>query len=208
VKGLLVVGAGGHGRVVADAARECGTWGRIAFLDSRYPELSSSGDWQVIGKDTDAINFREEFDDLVVAIGDAHIRVGMLENLLSDGFNIPTIIHPHACVSRGVILGDGCVALAQSAVNYGAVVGRGCIINTGATVDHDCSLGDGVHVCPGAHLSGEVKVGDCSWLGVGSSVIQRVKIGADTTVGAGSVVTGDLPDRVTAVGVPAIMKGR
>jgi sugar O-acyltransferase (sialic acid O-acetyltransferase NeuD family) len=207
VKGLLVVGAGGHGRVVADAARESGAWGRIAFLDARYPDLSNSGDWQVIGKDTEAMGFREEFSDLVVAIGDAYTRVGMLDDLLSDGFSLPAIIHPHASVSRGVELGEGCVILAQAAVNFGAVVGRGCIINTGATVDHDCSLGDGVHVCPGAHLSGEVKVGEHSWLGVGSSVIQQVKIGADTTVGAGSVVTGDLPDGVTAVGVPATVNG-
>ncbi len=208
MRGLLVVGAGGHGRVVADAARECGTWGRIAFLDACYPGLSRSGDWQVIGEDSDAIGLRQEFPDLVVAIGDAHTRVRLLDNFLSQGFNLPVIIHPNASVSRGVELGDGCVVLAQAAINFGVVAGRGCIINTSASVDHDCSLGDGVHVCPGVHLSGGVVVGDCSWLGVGAAVIQQVNIGADTTVGAGAVVTGDLPDKVTAVGVPAIFNGR
>jgi acetyltransferase-like isoleucine patch superfamily enzyme len=81
-------------------------------------------------------------------------------------------------------------------------------MNTGSSVDHDCSLGDGVHICPGARLSGGVVVGGFSWLGVGSSVIQQVKIGVDTIVGAGAAVTGDLPDQVTAVGVPATINGR
>jgi sugar O-acyltransferase (sialic acid O-acetyltransferase NeuD family) len=193
--------------VVADAARESGAWGRIAFLDTRYPDLSSSGDWGVIGRDSDAADLRKEYPDLVVAIGDAHTRFDLLESFRSQGFNLPVIIHPHASVSRGVELGDGCVVLAQAAINFGVVAGRGCILNTGSSVDHDCSLGDGVHVCPGARLSGGVVVGDFSWIGVGSAVIQQVKIGADTTVGAGSVVTGDLPDGVTAVGVPATVNG-
>lgn len=208
MSGLLVVGAGGHGRVVADAARECGTWGRIAFLDTRYPDLSNSGDWAVIGKDSDATDFRKEFPDLVVAIGNAHTRVDLLEDFLSQGFNLPVIVHPHASVSKGSELGDGCVVLAQAAINFGVVAGRGCIINTSASVDHDCSLGDGVHVCPGTRLSGDVVVGSFSWLGVGSAVIQQVNIGADTILGAGTVVTGDLPDRVTAVGCPATFNVR
>ncbi len=208
MKGLLVVGAGGHGRVVADAARECGSWGRIAFLDVRYPDLSSSGDWPVLGGDVDAAGLHEEFSDLVVAIGDASTRVSMLETFLSQGFNLPAIVHPDASVSRGAELGAGCVVLAQAAINFGAVLGRGCIVNTGASVDHDCSLGDGVHVSPGAHLSGEVTVGGFSWLGVGSTVIQQVNIGSETTVGAGAVVASDLPSKVTAIGVPAVVSGK
>jgi sugar O-acyltransferase (sialic acid O-acetyltransferase NeuD family) len=203
VSGLLVLGAGGHGRVVADTARESGSWERIVFLDTRYPDLTSSGEWQVIGNGSDMVDLRDEFSDLVVAIGDAHTRVDLLESSLTQGFNLPIIVHPHASVSRGAELGDGCVVLAQAAINYGVTAGRGCIINTGASVDHDCSLGDGVHVCPGTRLAGEVVVGSYSWLGVGASIIQQVNIGADTTVGAGAVVIGDLPDQVTAVGIPA-----
>jgi acetyltransferase-like isoleucine patch superfamily enzyme len=80
------------------------------------------------------------------------------------------------------------------------------IVNTGATIDHDCVLGDGVHVCPGAHLAGEVRVGDETWIGIGASVVQSVCIGSRAVVGAGAVVIGDVPDDVTVVGVPAVIK--
>ena len=93
--------------------------------------------------------------------------------------------------------------VAGAVINMDVLVGKGCIINTGSTVDHDCGLADGVHICPGAHLAGEVHIGTSSWIGIGSSVCQCTRIGIRATVGAGAVVTEDVPDGITVVGVPA-----
>jgi acetyltransferase-like isoleucine patch superfamily enzyme len=95
------------------------------------------------------------------------------------------------------------VLFAQAVVQAQASIGTGAILNTGCSVDHDAQISDVVHICPGARLAGEVKVGARSWIGIGASVIQQVRIGSDVTVGAGAAVVRDLPDGVTAVGVPA-----
>ena len=207
MSGLLIVGAGGHGKVVADMARQIGKWDRISFLDALYPELKEVGDWQVVGTDEDAPGLRDAYPDLIVAIGDPNIRVKLIRAFQAEGFSIPVLVHPQASVSDSAKLEAGTVVFAQAAINYGARLGVGCIVNTSASVDHDCRLGMGVHVCPGAHLSGEVMVGERGWVGVGASVIQQITIGANTTVGAGAAVVSDLPAGVTAVGVPALVTG-
>ncbi len=203
MSGLLIVGAGGHGKVVADTARQIGKWDKISFLDALYPGLQEAGDWRVVGKDEDAPGLRDTYPELIVAIGDPHLRVKLIQAFLAEGFSIPVLIHPQASVSDGAVLDAGTVVFAQAAINYGARLEMGCIVNTASSVDHDCRLGAGVHVCPGAHLAGEVVVGEYGWVGVGASVIQQITIGANTTVGAGASVVTDLPAGVTAVGIPA-----
>ncbi len=200
---LLVIGAGGHGRVVADTAREMGCWDDIAFLDERYPGFSKSGDWPVVGGGADAVHMKDQYRELIVAIGDGQLRLELLKRYRSAGFRIAVIVHPAASVSAGAKLADGTVVMAHAAVNYGAKVGLGGIINTGSSVDHDCILGDAVHVCPGAHLAGEVSVGDFGWVGIGASIVQQRHLGISVTIGAGAVVTKDIPNQATACGVPA-----
>jgi sugar O-acyltransferase (sialic acid O-acetyltransferase NeuD family) len=201
--GLLILGAGGHGKVVAEAAAALGRWSALAFVDDRFPALDVVNGVAVRGRLADAPALRGEFPDAVVAIGHCRTRLRVLDDLARWGFARPTIVHPAAWVSPSASLGAGAVVFAQAAVNACARLGDGCIVNTGASVDHDARLGDGVHVCPGARVAGEVVVGDASWLGIGCSVIQRVRVGADVTVGAGAAVVRDLPDGVTALGVPA-----
>lgn len=201
--GLLVLGAGGHGKVVADAALALGRWDRVAFLDDRFPALAVVMGLPVLGRFDDAPAHRAAHPDAVVAIGHCRTRLRALERLAAWGFGLPTLVHPAAWVSPSATLGEGTVVFAQVAINACARLGRGCIANTGSSVDHDAALGDGVHVCPGARVAGEVTVGDATWLGIGCSVIQRVTVGADVTVGAGAAVVRDLPDGVTALGVPA-----
>lgn len=200
--GLIIVGAGGHGKVVADTAYEMGAWEKIAFIDDRYPEVSSILSWTIIGRANQAVDFIDEYTDVVVAIGNNTLRLELLEHFEKLGFSIPSIIHPTAFVSKNAILGSGNVIFAQAVVNAGVKIGSGCIINTGATVDHDCNLDNGVHISPGAHLAGTVKIGETSWIGIGSSVIQNVNIGSKVIVGAGAVITKDIPSNVTVVGVP------
>jgi len=203
MKRLLIVGAGGHGQVVADVAREMGVWNEIAFLDVNYPALSRSGDWSVVGTDSDAMRLQEQYNDLFVAVGDGRRRGELLDRYLSQGFIVPVIFHSKASISAGAKLAPGTIIMAQSVVNYGAQIGIGGIINTSASVDHGCLLGNAVHICPGARLAGEVSVGDYSWVGIGSSVIQQLCIGAGVVIGAGAAVIGDIPDGATACGIPA-----
>lgn len=200
---LLILGAGGHGKVVAEAAVASGRWRTIAFLDGRFPALSSVLEWPVIGTDAQATQFLPRDREIFVAIGDNRLRLQLLESLRESGFAVPAIVHPNAWVSPSARVGEGTVLVAGAVVNAGASLGRGCIVNTGASVDHDCSIGDGVHVSPGAHIGGGAVVSARTWIGIGAAIRHRVKIGADVVVGAGAAVIADLPDGVKAMGVPA-----
>lgn len=203
VNKLLIVGAGGHGKTVADAADCAKTWDDIAFVDGKYPGMRANGRWPVVGNQDGLQGLCGHFSHATVAIGDATLRLRLLDELVSYGFKVPVIRHPSSVIATDVALGEGSVVLAGAIINTGTRIGRGCIVNTGASIDHDCVLGDGVHVCPGARLAGEVAVGTCSWIGIGAVVIQQRKIGDRVTVGAAAAVIRDLPDNVTAVGVPA-----
>jgi len=200
---LLILGAGGHGKVMAEAAEAKGVWNKIALLDDRFAILDGSLRWPVLAKIDKAERFVSEYSHAIVAIGDFRKRLEWLDMLSSLGFRIPTLIHPTAWVSPSASLAEGCVVMANATVQADARLGRGCIVNTGASVDHDCQIGDGVHICPGVSLGGDVSVGHGSWLGIGCSVIQGVHIGGHVTVGAGAAVIRDISDCLTVVGVPA-----
>lgn len=199
---LLILGAGGHGTVVADAAAGTGRWTQIAYLDDRRP-VDVNATWPVLGKFADVARLRSDFSSLAVAVGDNTRRLELLERLLAEGCELPPIVHPKAWVSERAVIGAGTVVLAGAVINPAAVIGRACIINTAATVDHDCRLDDGVHVSPGAHLAGTVQVGRCAWIGIGACVRDGVRIGRRAVLGAGAAAVADLPDEITAFGVPA-----
>ena len=205
---LLLLGAGGHSRVVAETALATGHFSRIAFLDDRRcdsVQLPDQLDWPVIGPFEAALDplIRQQFPAALVAIGDAAVRLQWLPRLAVVGYELPVLIHPTAWLSPSARVGGGSVVFAHAAIQAQVLIGSAAILNTGCSVDHDVQLGDGVHICPGARLAGEVQVGDRSWIGIGASVIQQIRIGADVRVGAGAAVVRDLPDGVTAVGVPA-----
>lgn len=202
MSGLLIVGAGGHGKVVADIARDCGLWSEIAFLDDKFPESKIVGEWSVIGRLADASQFKDRFPEAIVALGNNKLRLEVLRKLLEIGFRSPVLVHPDASLSRSCKLGAGTVVCAQAAVKIDTDIGLGVIVNAGATIGHDCVLGDGVHVSPGGRVSGGVTVGMCSWLGSGVVVKELVSIGKRVVVGAGSVIISHVPDQVTVVGVP------
>jgi sugar O-acyltransferase (sialic acid O-acetyltransferase NeuD family) len=200
---LIILGGGGHGRVVADTARRTGRWEHVLFLDDAPDRTRAESDFAVLGTCKDLDQVLRPGDECVVAIGDNAQRRAMLDqvNLLSA--SLATIIDPSASVSADAQLGPGTVVLPQCAVNIGAVLGRGCIVNTGATVDHDCRLGECIHVAPGAHLGGDVSVGDLSWIGIGASVRHGIRVGARVMVGAGAAVVANVATGSTVVGVPA-----
>ena len=199
----MIIGAGGHGRVVADAAQLSGKWEKVAFLDDRYPGLGSSGRWPVIGALEGNAALVNNWSGCVVAIGDNAVRLENQAKLRSLCLNISTVIHPSAQIASDVVLGEGTVVFANAVINTGSVLGAACIVNTGSTVDHDCLLGDGVHISPGVNLAGNVKVGDRSWVGIGATVIHGCTIGDDVMIAAGAVVTNNIDNGLTVSGIPA-----
>lgn len=202
MKRLAILGASGHGKVVADCAELTG-WDEIVFFDDAWPKLKANGVWAVIGDTKLLLSKLTHYDGVIVAIGQNDTRLKKQEELLEHHAMIVSIVHPDACISQYAKLGIGSVVMAGSIINVDSKIGAACIINTGATIDHDCTLGDGVHVSPGSHLAGGDSVGHCAWLGIGSNVRQLINIGNHTIIGAGSVVVKDLPDSVTAFGNPA-----
>jgi sugar O-acyltransferase (sialic acid O-acetyltransferase NeuD family) len=202
LNGLLIIGAGGHGKVVADTALLLG-WSNVAFLDDRAAMLGSPLGLPIVGTLGDLTAQRREFSSAIVAVGDARLRLDLTDRSRRSGLEVVSIVHPMAYVSKFASIGPGCVVFAQSAINAGARLGSACIVNTGATVDHDCFIGNGVHICPGAHLAGDVQVGDRSWVGIAATIRQGIAIGRDATVGAGAVVVADVADDSTVVGIPA-----
>lgn len=203
MKKLLIIGAGGHGKVIADTATLLNQWSEIAFLDDRYPEVKQISNLSIIGKFAQAKNFLNDFTYAIVAIGDNQKRLQLSKACQQWGFILPSLIHPSAFVSSDVVIDIGSVIFAQVAINAGVKIGMASIINTGAVIEHDCCLGNGVHISPNAALAGGVTVGDESWIGLGANVIQKISIGSQVKVGAGSVIIRDIQDQVTVVGIPA-----
>lgn len=200
---LLIVGAGGHGIVVAETAELSQEWSHISFVDDLFPDRRDAADWQIVGSTDDLKKLGDDFDAAVVAIGNNVLRLKNLEALDDAKISLATVIHPSAYVSRLSEIGAGTVLMANTVVNARAVLGKSCIINTAASVDHDCQLADGVHIAPGAHLAAEVIVGDRSLVGVGASVRGQIRIGSDVVVGAGSAVVKDVESGAVIAGVPA-----
>jgi len=166
---LLILGAGGHGRVVAETAELIGKWDRISFLDDNM-NLSKVLDFDVIGKLNDFEKFRNEFDFAVVAIGDNMTRIQWLDRLKCVGYRIPVIVHPQAIISKYAIVKEGTIVLPGAVVNTNSKIGRGCIINLNACVDHDCEISEGVHISAGAVIRSMCKIGRLSVIGASCCV--------------------------------------
>lgn len=200
---LIIVGASGHGKVIADIARTNGyEKNEIVFLDDNE-SLKECGGYPVVGKTGDAVRLATEDDRVIVGIGNAKIRKRMMEAYEEAGLKIVTLIHPHAVIGENVVIEKGCVVMAGAVINPGTTIGKGCIINTCASVDHDCKLKGYVHVSVGAHVAGTVEIGAQTWIGAGATVSNNVVITADCMIGAGAVVVKDIAESGTYVGVPA-----
>lgn len=202
MKTLAIIGASGHGKVVADAAGTCGLWQSIVFYDDAWPVKKQNGNSEVVGNTQSLLELKKK-PDVIVAIGNNNIRLSKQLEIAAAGFPVATVIHAKATVSVSSVIGQGSVIMAGAVVNSDAILGAACIVNSNAVVEHDCVLADAVHICPGACLAGGVTVGQAGWIGIGASVIQSKTIGNNVMVGAGAAVVTNLPNNVTAVGVPA-----
>lgn len=197
---LIIVGAGGHGKVCADIAKLMG-YKDIVFLDDNL-NLKHCGGYRVIGPTMCAT----ELDgDIFVAIGDNEIRRYFYNSLPKN--RLATLIHPKAVIADTVRIGHGTVVMAGSVINADAQIGEGCIINTCSSIDHDCIVGDFVHIAVGCHVAGTVSVGDCCFLGAGSVLINNINICNNSKLGAGAVAVVDINQPGIYVGIPAKMIG-
>jgi sugar O-acyltransferase (sialic acid O-acetyltransferase NeuD family) len=199
---LLIIGASGHGKVVADIAIKMNSWQSIAFLDDDESIKTCMG-LEVIGKAADAFIYKNEAD-FFVAIGNNATREKVQEKLEDEGMSVVKLIHPSAVVGTDVEIGFGTTVMAGVVINSSSKVAKGCIINTSCSLDHDNEIEDYVHISPGSNLAGTVKVGKGSWIGIGSVVSNNVNICSGCKVGAGAVVVKDIVEPGTYVGVPVL----
>ena len=203
MKDLIIIGAGGHGRVIADIAQKLGVYNTIAFLDDG--EVKESMGLPIIGKTTDIEKYVKTAD-VFVAIGNSQVRGDFIERLLSLGTNIPTLIHPSAVIGACVDIGVGTAVMAGAVINPCSKLGKGVILNTCSSIDHDCIIGDYCHIAVGVHVAGTVNLGEKVWLGAGATIRNNVSICADCIIGAGAVVVKDITESGTYIGVPAKRK--
>ncbi|HCP99129.1 MAG TPA: acetyltransferase [Pseudoalteromonas sp.] len=205
-KQLAIVGASGHGKVIADIAEQLGF--TVKFYDDAFPSKTHIEHWTIHGTCADLIALKNQSptssNDVVVAIGNNEIRQQKIQLLQKNSFNLITLIHPTAVISKYAVIAAGTVVFAGAIINAFAKVGEGCIINTSAVVEHDCTIGDFTHICPNVALAGGVIVGSKSWVGIGSQMRQLITIGDNCLIGAGSTVVKNIPDNVTAFGSPAV----
>jgi len=203
---LIIIGTGGHSRVVADSAINSG-FNLLGFLDLNYKDE----DEKILGFEVlGGLSFLDRCDKnrtlLVIAVGDNNKRSKLSLKLRGKGFSMQTIIHPAAIVSKYCTIGEGCFINAGTVISTGVIIGEGCIINTGVIVDHESKIGCYCHLAPGVKIAGRTTVGNYSFIGIGTTVIDFIKIGANVTIGAGSVVINDIKSNITVMGVPAKIK--
>lgn len=192
-KEVVIIGAGGHGRVVADIVKSSGDI-VLGFLD----DGNVSG-VTLLGKVEDCVKYKDKY--IFIAIGNNDVRCIIAEKY--KGLNYYTAIHPTAVVGSDAEICKGTCLMPYSVVNSGAIIGEHCIINTHATVEHDCRVDDFVHVSPGAVLCGTVSVGKKSHIGAGATVRNNLTVCENVTVGAGGAVVKNIDMAGTYVGVPA-----
>lgn len=189
---VIIIGCGGHGKVVADVIRKTGDIVE-GFLDDN--QLLPG----VIGRIDDCVKYKNS--SFIIAIGNNDIRKKVQEKYHNLEFY--TAIHPSAVIGENVRINDGTVVMANAVINSGTVIGKHCIINTGSIVEHDNKIDDFVHISPGAVLCGTVSVGEKTHVGAGAVVINNVEVVKESIVGAGAVVVKDIEKPGIYIGVPA-----
>lgn len=201
-RSLIVIGAGGHAKVLIDCLRHAG-WNVIGCTDSDPTPRYCAGVPVIGGDDRLEALRRDGVAHAFCALGNNALRDRVGAKLVHLGFDLPAVAGPGTVIAASVIVGAGTGVLPGAVVNIDTILGELVIINTNANVDHDGRIGRAAHIGPGVAIAGEVTVGDRSFIGTGSSIIPQRRIGHDCIVGAGSVVVRDIPDRVVAYGNPA-----
>ena len=197
---IVIIGASGHGKVIADIAKLNG-YQEIIFLDDDITK-TKNGKYDVAGTTADIDKYLEQYD-FIIAIGNNEIRKKITKQLDAKNIIQPVLIHPSAIVDPTATISSGTVVMANVVINADTKIGKGCIINTAATIDHDGKIADFVHLSPGVHIAGTVNIGANTWVATGVSIINNLNICNDSIIGAGAVVVKDIKEQGTYIGVPA-----
>ena len=203
-KPIIIVGAGGHAKVLMDCLYLNGAE-IIGALDKSLSKNSDLG-IPILGDDDAITAYPPDTVELINGIGsvgDTKFRAKLFRKFKKLGYTFSSVVHPSAVLSKSCILSEGVQVMAGAVINTGTRVGADSIINTGAIVDHECIIGSHVHIAPGCTLSGGVQVGDGAHIGTGATIIQGIKIGEHALIGAGAVVVKDVPAGAKVVGIPA-----
>lgn len=196
---LLILGAGGHGRAVADLAAECG-WTVAGFTDrSKGPGVLG------VDKDVAALARAGKIDGAIVGVGNTALaqRATLFALLKSAALEAPRLVHPRAVVSRSSAIGEGSVVFPGGVLGAHVAVGDNAVIYSGVVIEHECRIDDHAYISPGAVLSGTVTVEAGAFVGAGAVLLPGITVGAGATVAAGAVVTHDVAPGATVMGVPA-----
>ena len=199
---IIVVGSGGHAKVVIEILRECGQ--QVAYCISNGKDKKKCLGVPVLVGDVWLTSLRAQgYHRAFVAIGSNRIRLQIANDIRALNYEVVNAISPKALISPSARFGVGVAVMAGAIVNAEAEISDFSIVNTGASVDHDCRIGQGAHIAPQCALAGMVTIDEGAFMGIASCAIPEVRIGKWSTIGAGAVVTKDIPDGVVAVGVPA-----
>ena len=201
-KDLIVIGSGGHARIIIDIAESLG-YGIRGIIDINFNNQKENIlDYPVLGNFNIIKKCDPKEDCVIIAIGDQYERAKYYKKARSLGFSILSLIHPSTIISKHVKIGKGVIINAGVIINVNSVIGDNTIINTGAIIDHEVTIGNHSHICPGAKLAGRVSIGKYCMVGIGSCIIDNIKIGNNVKVGAGSIIINNVVSNSTFVGVP------
>ena len=202
-KPIIIIGAGGHAKVVASVLKLSGR----TILGFVAPDLKKGSDLfgkKILGDDEEVNRYKSDEIELANGIGSISgkdERWKLIDKIRKQGYKFSTIIHPNSLISSDVYLDEGVQIMAGVIIQPGAKIGRNCIINTGAIIDHDCKISENCQIAPGVILNGGVTVGKNTHIGTGSSVIESISIGSNSLIAAGSVIYKDVPDNTTLIQV-------
>ncbi|MEH7076826.1 acetyltransferase [Neobacillus drentensis] len=204
---VVVIGHGGHSKVVSDIIRANKELQFIGYLDNKYERIQLMNNF-IYGPVEAANQLKQEYNNLkfVMAIGDNKVRKSVVEKLGYSKSDFITIFHPSAYISPSAKIGHGTVIMPQAVINADVVIGDHCIINSCSVVEHDSRLEDYVHLCPNSTIAGTVEMGEGSCVGSGATIIPNISIGEWTMIGAGATVIDHVPSNCLAMGTPAKVK--
>ncbi|ALS98656.1 acetyltransferase [Lacimicrobium alkaliphilum] len=201
---LIILGAGGHGKVAAECASLTQQFSEILFLDDECAKLQDYP-WKVVDILDNFALYKNTETAFFVAMGNNRLRAQWQNTLTSAGLQLTTLCHPKALISSYSQIGTGSLVCAGAVVNPFTCIGNGCIVNTGAIIEHDCTMSDFVHVAPGSVVAGNVSIGEGSFLGAGTKIIPGITLGSWVQTGAGATVISNIAANSLAVGVPAVV---
>lgn len=202
---IVIIGSGGHAKVVIDCVEQSNQHTIIGFIDEHKPPGTQVYGYEVLGGLEVLLASGGRADSGIVAIGDNWTRSAMVDRImqLNPQFRFMTSVHPSASIARGVTIGEGTVVMAGAIINSDTEIGKHCILNTKSSVDHDSIVGDFAALAPNATTGGQVRVGRYSVLSLGAQVIHAIEIGEHSVIGAGSTVLSSIASNAVAYGTPA-----